>query len=56
MPYEQAELMAKELAKHHVEHELVTVPDAGHGLSEATPEARARAYAQAADFLLRHLR
>jgi dipeptidyl aminopeptidase/acylaminoacyl peptidase len=33
VPYELSADMAKELTRHKVAHELVTVPGAGHGLS-----------------------
>jgi dipeptidyl aminopeptidase/acylaminoacyl peptidase len=33
VPYDLSAAMAKELEKHKVAHELVTVPGAGHGLS-----------------------
>jgi acetyl esterase/lipase len=38
VPYAQSEMMAKELKQKGVEHELITVTDAGHGLSGAKPE------------------
>ena len=34
VPYEQSVQMADELKKHGVEHEFVTIPDAGHGFAE----------------------
>ena len=39
VPYELSADMAKELAKHKVVHELVTVPEAGHGLPWDAPDA-----------------
>lgn len=52
VPYELSAAMAKELEKHKVVHELVTVPGAGHGLSGgdkklvADAQAKARAFIQ----------
>jgi len=37
VPYEQSKMMAKELERKGVKHELVTVQDAGHGLAGAKP-------------------
>ena len=31
VPYEQSVLMAAELSRHHVEHELITIQGGGHG-------------------------
>jgi dipeptidyl aminopeptidase/acylaminoacyl peptidase len=43
--------MAKEFAKHGVEHELVTVPGSGHGLSGGDRKLVAEAHAKALAFL-----
>jgi acetyl esterase/lipase len=56
VPYEQSELMAKELKRHGVEHELLTVPEGGHGLEGVKREAVAQTYERAQAFLQRHLR
>jgi acetyl esterase/lipase len=49
VPYDLSATMAKELEKHRVAHELVTVPGAGHGLSggdkKLVEEAREKARA-----------
>jgi acetyl esterase/lipase len=37
VPYEQSKTMAEELARKGVQHELITVPEAGHGLAGAKP-------------------
>jgi acetyl esterase/lipase len=37
VPYEQSALMAKELTRKGIEHELITVQNAGHGLAGAKP-------------------
>ena len=55
VPYEQSTLMAAELKKHGVEHELITVPDAEHGLVGGDPERITAAYQSAWDFVVRHL-
>lgn len=35
VPYEQSEMMAKELARVGVDHELITIPGGGHGFDRA---------------------
>jgi dipeptidyl aminopeptidase/acylaminoacyl peptidase len=56
VPYEKSALMAKELARHKVVHELITVPNAGHGLSGGDPKLVANAHARARDFIRKHLK
>ncbi len=56
VPYEQSAALAKELARHRVPHELVTVPGAGHGLAGGDRERVAQARRQALAFLRAHLR
>lgn len=56
VPYERSADMAKELAKQKVPHELVTVPDAGHGLAGGDPKLVADAHERAAAFIRKHLR
>src|SRR5207244_5136787 len=51
VPYELSEAMARELARHKVPHELVTVPGAGHGLSGGDKKIVADAHAKALDFI-----
>lgn len=51
VPYEQSTLMAAEFKRHGVAHELITVPDAEHGLAGADPERVAAAYQSAWNFL-----
>lgn len=51
VPYEKSAEMAAELAKHMVTHELVTVPDAGHGLSGGDTALNAAAHAKAIEFI-----
>lgn len=55
VPYEQFTLMAAEFKKYGVEHELITVPDAEHGLAGGDPERITAAYQSAWDFVVRHL-
>jgi acetyl esterase/lipase len=56
VPYELSESMDKELAKHQVPHELLTVTDAGHGLSGAKPEVIAQARDKAVAWAVKYLR
>jgi acetyl esterase/lipase len=55
VPYEQSKLMAEELARQGIEHELLTVEGAGHWLAGAkpavVPDAQDRAVAFVAKFL-----
>lgn len=54
VPYARSEEMAKELARHKVPHELVTVPNAEHGLRDGDPKLVAEANARALEFILQH--
>ena len=56
VPYELSADMAKELAKHKVPHELVTVPDAGHGLAGGDKKLVEAAHEKAAAFVRKQLR
>ncbi|MBI1356732.1 MAG: alpha/beta hydrolase fold domain-containing protein [Acidobacteria bacterium] len=53
VPYEQSQLMAAELARHDVEHGLITVEGAEHGLAGAEAGALDNAYAAATRFVER---
>ncbi|MCW5982347.1 MAG: alpha/beta hydrolase [Bryobacteraceae bacterium] len=53
VPYEQSVMMARELEKNKVKHELITVPDGGHGFRDVDPALVTRIYAQAVAFLKR---
>ena len=55
VPYELSAAMARELAKHNVPHELITVAGAGHGLASGDKEQAAAAHARALEFVRRHL-
>ena len=56
VPYEQSVLMAKEFKRNGVEHNFITVPDAGHGLSRGDPKLINQAYEQAFAFVERHMK
>lgn len=51
VPYQLSADMAKELARHKVPHELVTVPGAGHGLPDGDKKLVADAHARALAFI-----
>jgi acetyl esterase/lipase len=55
VPYEQSSDMARELTKHRVDHELIRVRGAGHGLADAKPEEAAEALASAVAFVKKHV-
>jgi acetyl esterase/lipase len=55
VPYELSAAMAKELARHGVAHELVTVPDAEHGLAGGDKKLVAEAHGRALAFIRNHL-
>ena len=48
-------MMAERFQKAGVEHELVTVPDAGHGLANTCNEEKEKIYRRAAAFLQHHV-
>jgi len=56
VPYDRSANMAKELEKHKVPHELVTVPGAGHGLSGGDKKLVADATAKARAFIQEKLK
>jgi dipeptidyl aminopeptidase/acylaminoacyl peptidase len=56
VPYDLSAAMAKELEKHKVVHELVTVPGAGHGLSGGDKKLVADAQAKARAFIKEKLK
>ena len=55
VPYEQSTLMAAELKKHGVEHGLITLAGAEHGLAGGDKAEIDAAYAAAIAFLKKHL-
>ncbi len=56
VPYEQSKLMADTLSEVGVEHELLTVPGAGHGLTGIDPDERKRIDEHAVTFIKNHLK
>jgi dipeptidyl aminopeptidase/acylaminoacyl peptidase len=56
VPYQQSKDMDAKLAEVGVEHELITVAGAGHGLSGIDPAAVNRVNGQAAAFIHAHIR
>ena len=56
VPYEQSVMMAKELKKHNVKHELVTIPGAEHGLRDGDPELVEAAHNSAVEFINRFMK
>src|SRR5262249_10038160 len=56
VPYAQSAAMAKELARHRVAHELVTVDGAGHGLSGVDRKRADAAHEKALAFLRQRLK
>jgi acetyl esterase/lipase len=55
VPYEQSALMAQELSRKRIEHELITVQEAGHGLAGATPAASSEIQNRVLAFLNKHM-
>jgi acetyl esterase/lipase len=55
VPYEQSKMMAERLRQVGVEHQLVTVPEGGHGLANIDPDERDRLYRDAAAFLIKRV-
>lgn len=56
VPYEQSELMDRELARKGVEHDLITVPGGAHGLAGTDPAVLADIRGRILAFLAQHLR
>jgi pimeloyl-ACP methyl ester carboxylesterase len=56
VPYEQSSQMAKELSRQGVEHELMTIQDAGHGLAGTKPSVMAEVHDRLLAFLNKHMR
>lgn len=55
VPYEQSVIMAMAFKEHGVPHELVTIPDAEHGLAGGDPKKIEAAYSSAFDFIKKYL-
>lgn len=56
VPYEQSVLMEREFKRHGVEHRFITVPKAGHGLSDGDPKLVSQAYDAVLPFVERHVK
>jgi len=56
VPYEQSLMMAEEFEKYNVEHELVTIPGAEHGLRDGDPELVEAANNSAVEFINRFMK
>jgi acetyl esterase/lipase len=56
VPYEQSTMMAKELSRKGVAHELITIQDAGHGLAGAKPAVVAETHDRVLAFLSKYMR
>jgi dipeptidyl aminopeptidase/acylaminoacyl peptidase len=54
VPYEESKNMAERLAKAGVQHELMTIPGAGHGFEGAKPEVLDRIVDRAVEFVRAH--
>jgi dipeptidyl aminopeptidase/acylaminoacyl peptidase len=55
VPHEQSVLMASALADQHVEHRLISVAGAEHGLADAEQAVVDDVFREATSFLLQHL-
>jgi acetyl esterase/lipase len=55
VPYEQSEAMDRELTRKGVQHELITVPDGGHGLNGSDPAVVVGVRRRVLSFLADHL-
>jgi acetyl esterase/lipase len=56
VPYEQSVAMAMELKRQRVEHKLIRLAGAGHGLSKANAKAVAQTHARVVAFLDKYLK
>ena len=56
VPYYESANMAIELQRHGVTHELLTIPNGGHGLGGGNPELIEWAHGKALDFIREQLR
>ncbi len=56
VPYEQSAAMDRELTRHKVQHELITVRGAGHGLSGGDKKLVEGSYDKAMAFIRQHLK
>jgi acetyl esterase/lipase len=56
VPFEQSAQMDQALARNSVEHKLIAIANAGHGIGNGDPKQVAAAYAEAFAFADRHVR
>jgi len=56
VPYKQSLIMAEEFNKHNVEHELITIPGAEHGLRDGDPKIVDAAYDSAVEYINRFMK
>jgi len=56
VPFEQSTEMDKELARAGVDHKLIAIPNAGHGVGDGAPKLVASAFEQALAFIEHHVR
>ena len=54
VPHEQSVVMDRELARHGVPHEFISVPGAGHGLGGVGKAIRSEIYGRVVGFLRRY--
>jgi dipeptidyl aminopeptidase/acylaminoacyl peptidase len=55
VPYAQSAMMAHEMSRKGIEHELITVQDAGHGLAGARPGVVADVQDRVLAFVRKHM-
>jgi acetyl esterase/lipase len=55
VPHQQSVLMAQELTRHEIPHQLISIPGAEHGLAGGDPKLVDAAYQQAFAFLDRYM-
>ena len=55
VPHAKSVEMARQLARHNVPHELITIGNGKHGLGGGDPEAVEDAHGRAMDFIKKHL-
>jgi dipeptidyl aminopeptidase/acylaminoacyl peptidase len=56
VPYEQSVLMDKELTRHGVDHELITIADGGHGFGGVKPDVVAKIHERVVEFVNKQMR
>ena len=56
VPYEQSVMMTEEFKKHNVEHKLITIQDAEHGLRDGDPKLVEAANVSALEFINRFMK